>query len=1149
MRKVDRELERQKELERSQSELRSRDGACAQNLEHKDAPALSQRAGSPLASDSERFRLYVEGSPDFILQTDLQGTIQYLNRTDGFKQTEDYIGSSIYDWIQAEHHEVAQSAFDRAIQTHENQEFEYRFLSPFGDETWHRAHLAPVLRNGTLDSLLLVIRDSTRTKQAEAALREREERLSTFTEVAFEGVVIHEEGVIRDVNQALADMLNYEVNALIGKHINELIAPASIPIVNHHVRSGSENRYEAQAIRGDGDIIDVEVRGHNLGEISDGMRAAAIRDITDFRRVQQALREERDRAQKYLDVAGVIMVALDLEGRVTLINQRGCQVLGWQEEEVIGKSWFDHFLPEGQRDRVRDHHFRIIRDGDAGESEYENPVLTQDGRERVIRWRNSLLQDAGGDLIGTLSSGEDVTDRRQAERELRDSERRYRELVQSANDVIYTHDLQGNFLSANPAASKIYGYDPQEILDLNISDLVDPEYLPIAKGNLGKKRLGEPATGPYELLTRSKEGDPIWVEVSTRLLTEEGDGIILGIARDISEKKRAEGEIRQRNLELETLLNASQRLARRFDLDELLEVVVTSVVESLPHAETASLWLYDPAADQMIARAWSGHPDDSIDGLSLSTDTSLVGHIFRAKQPRNVGDTRRDRFFEPVGLDDLDSVRSVLGVPMLLDDEPVGVLFADNFSRWHAFGESDLRLLQSLAGHAATAVRNAKLYEAVQEELQERKRTEAALERYSSDLERANQLITSLSRVSSQFQASLDRERIMRTLGEELRSLDLTCVLGLYDTEGAEVEIVYRSFPEARIRLADRITGESTLGLRLCVDRLTPLRRVIREETPVLFEGLFFLATEIYPNVPGIILKQALRIVGLDKDMPSLILPLKASGRVFGVMTVWGLELKESDIGIFSVFSSQLATALENARLYEQVRDGRERLQQVMQRLVDVQEIERRHIARELHDEIGQILTGLKLTLGMAGELPPAELAPQLAEADRQVSELLDQVRELSLDLRPSMLDDLGLHPTLLWHFGRFQDQTGISVGAKMRDIEGRRFEPRMETASYRIIQEGLTNVARHADVDRAEVEVHALPRELRISIRDEGKGFDPAQGMQDTRGSGISGMRERAVALGGLLAVDSSPGEGTQVTARLPFYGRLERRSNRIRS
>jgi PAS domain S-box-containing protein len=1099
--------------------------------------------------DGARFRIYAENSPDFIVEADLQGTIRYLNRTDGMRQRADYIGTNILDWVSPQHHTRLRATIEEVVRTGESRELEYRFLSPSQEETWHSAHLAPMLTDEDFDSLLIVIRDSTRAKQAEAALRERDERLRTFTEVAFEGIMLHQDGVVRDVNQALANMVGYEVDALIGRKIRDLVRPESMGLIHQHVASGAEERYEIQAIHADGRLLDLEVRGRNLGPELGGLRAAAVRDISNIRRTQQALRAERDRAQKYLDVAGVIIVALDLEGRVTLINQRGCQVLGWQEEDVIGESWFDHFLPEDEYKRVRDHHQRIISGGIPGEGEFENPILTKDGEERGIRWRNTPLRDACGDLIGTLSSGEDVTEQRRAEHELRMSERRYRELVENANDVIYTHNLKGNFLSANPAASRIFGYEPQEILNLNISQLVDPEYLPVANRNLEIKHLGVPATGPYELLTRCKGGDAIWVEVSTRLLTEEGDGVVLGIARDISEKKHAEGEIRQRNRELETLLNVSQRLARRFDLDDLLEAVVSAVVESLPNAESASLWLYDPAAEKMVVRAWSGHPHESIKGLSLSTDTSLVGHVFSTRQPHIVDDSRTDPFFEPVDLPDLDSVRSILGVPMLLDDEPIGVLFADNFSHWHAFGESDLRLLQSLAGHAAAAVRNARLYEAIQAELQERKRTEAALERYSSNLERANRLITSLSRVSSQFQASLDSEKIMHTLGEELRALDLTCVLGVYDPAGAQVEIVYRSFPEARIRLADRITGESTLGLRLPVDRLTPLQRVIREEVPVLFEGLFFLAAEIYPNVPRIILKQALRIVGQDKDMSSLILPLKASGQVFGVMTVWGPKLMESDIGIFSVFSGQLATALENARLFEQVRAGRERLQQVMQRLVDVQETERRHIARELHDEIGQILTGLKLTLGMAQELPSAEIGAQLTEADLQISQLLDQVRELSLDLRPSMLDDLGLHATLLWHFGRFQDRTGITVGANIHDIEDRRFDTRMETASYRIIQEALTNVARHAEVDRAEVELRALTGELRITIRDEGKGFDPKASMQDMPGNGISGMRERAIALGGLLEVFSSPGEGTQVTARLPFNGRLERRRSRTRT
>lgn len=131
---------------------------------------------------------------------------------------------------------------------------------------------------------------------------------------------------------------------------------------------------------------------------------------------------------------------------------------------------------------------------------------------------------------------------------LQDSEERYRELVENASDVIYTHDLEGHFTSSNPAGSRVYGYTVQEILHLNIAQIVDPEYLPVAQENIRRKLEGLEESGPYELLTHRKDGEPVWVEVSTRLVSKDGVSVeIEGIARDITERKLAEQE-RERSL-------------------------------------------------------------------------------------------------------------------------------------------------------------------------------------------------------------------------------------------------------------------------------------------------------------------------------------------------------------------------------------------------------------------------------------------------------------------------------------------------------------------------------------------------------------------------------------------------------------------------
>jgi PAS domain S-box-containing protein len=197
-------------------------------------------------------------------------------------------------------------------------------------------------------------------------------------------------------------------------------------------------------------------------------------------------------------------------------------------------------------------------------------------------------------------------------------------------------------------------------------------------------------------------------------------------------------------------------------------------------------------------------------------------------------------------------------------------------------------------------------------------------------------------------------------------------------------------------------------------------------------------------------------------------------------------------------------------------------------RLIDLQESERRDLANELHDEIGQLLTGLKLMVEGRGTLGGADEMGQL------VREALSRVRDVSMNLRPPMLDDLGLLPTLEWLVQRLKGHTGLGVRFTHSGLD-RRFAPTIETAAFRIAQEALTNVARHAGVREAVLDVQATTEFLSLSIHDRGAGFAPtvATGAEATQG--LRGMNERARLLGGTLRVESAPGGGTRVVAQLP--------------
>jgi PAS domain S-box-containing protein len=266
----------------------------------------------------------------------------------------------------------------------------------------------------------------------------------------------------------------------------------------------------------------------------------------------------------------------------------------------------------------------------------------------------------------------------------------------------------------------------------------------------------------------------------------------------------------------------------------------------------------------------------------------------------------------------------------------------------------------------------------------------------------------------------------------------------------------------------------------------------------------------------------------------TLSLPLYTGRDVIGLLTLLWEEVNGCttvDMGVLAQAASALAIAVERHRLFEQVRVGRERLAVLSRRLLTVQETERRHLARELHDEIGQYLTGIGLLLSQLERQPPGDFLARLGEVSRLVGDLIDRVRDLSLDLRPAMLDDFGLLSALRWLFERFFRQTDITVEFDKVGLE-QRFSPDVETAAYRIVQEALTNVARHANVKAVAVHVSAIDGRLSVVIADRGKGFDAEVELASASTSGLLGMRERAALLGGRLSVKSQPGAGTRIQA-----------------
>jgi signal transduction histidine kinase len=237
---------------------------------------------------------------------------------------------------------------------------------------------------------------------------------------------------------------------------------------------------------------------------------------------------------------------------------------------------------------------------------------------------------------------------------------------------------------------------------------------------------------------------------------------------------------------------------------------------------------------------------------------------------------------------------------------------------------------------------------------------------------------------------------------------------------------------------------------------------------------------------------------------------------------------------LISVYAGRLESRLQR-ELRANERSARD-LQHLSARLMTAQEEERRNVARELHDEVGQALTAVQVELSVAERrLHGTPHGSVLADAQAITHGALQTVRDMSQLLHPAALDDLGLAAAIEWQARTFEARHAIRVDFRQLNVP-QRLPREVEVAAYRIVQEALTNVAKHSGASACHIRLERLESDLVISIDDEGAGFDPAETHADRRGLGLVGMRERAALLAGHVALDSGRGAGTRVTARLPL-------------
>ena len=334
--------------------------------------------------------------------------------------------------------------------------------------------------------------------------------------------------------------------------------------------------------------------------MGDEHRADAKLELAALRkRIAELEAREREQgfARMSFDLAGVALVMLDADERVGTINAKGCELLGCSREEILGKNWFEHFIPAHERERVR----RGFRDLIAGNVEpmahFENPVLTRTGEERIIAWQNTVVRNERGEIIATLSSGEDVTARRHAEEAQRESEATAGALLEAASEGIVIVEPAGRILSVNRKTEEMFGYSRGELIGETV-ELLLPErfrggHIAHRVAYFSEPRVRHMGRG-LDLAGLRRDGREFPVEISLSYTRSGGGLVAMAFITDITERKQAERR-------LQGQFAVTEALAGSATLADAILGILRAICECLSW-ELGELW-----GDRKSTRLNSSH--------------------------------------------------------------------------------------------------------------------------------------------------------------------------------------------------------------------------------------------------------------------------------------------------------------------------------------------------------------------------------------------------------------------------------------------------------------------------------------------------------------------------------------------------------------
>jgi len=828
-------------------------------------------------------------------------------------------------------------------------------------------------------------------------------------------------------------------------------------------------------------------------------------DITERKAVEEALRKGETLYRAVVEGQTELICRFLPDMTLSFVNDAYCRYFRRDRDVLIGGSFLT-FVPEEDRERFRAHF--LSQDAGTGGATYEHRVIAAFGEVRWQQWTCRAVQGAHGRVVEYQAVGRDVTDRRLAEAALRQSEVRYRTLVETIPHGISESDTDGVLTFGNRAYQKMLGYGEGELLGTSIQDLLaeesDKHDLALYLETLVQY---EPPPVTYTTRDRTKDGHVIDVEVDWNYKRDEHGAVtgFISVITDVTERRRAEQALQVSHRILDIANRHSEMLP-------LLEELVGEI-QTLSGCPAVGIRILD--ADQTVSPPAS---DSFCQGFQdpggwLSTDPfrRVLSGRTKPQQPSFtdggsfcvtgraplIAALSEGRGPEPDAMSPLLEFESVALVPIRFGERIVGVIHVGDV-RTDRMSAEAVGLLEHMGVQLGAAV--------------ERVRATQQLRRAHDDLEkRVAERTLELSRINAELTAEIShRWEVERALRENHalleRIFDNThLAIASLDTE-FNFARVNRAYAEGDGQSPDAYPGRNYFDLYNDPEIRTVFGKVLESGRPYFaYEHAF-----TYPSHPE---------MGVTYWDWSVAPVREGDGQVDGLV-------------FCRIDVTDRKLAQDEIRVYQ------DQLRSLASQLALTEEWERKRIATALHDHIGQTLALSKIQLGALRASLPPDAAASVGEVRGLIEECISSMRSLIFELSPPVLHELGLEPAL----ARLAEHMGTRYNLQIRfedDGESKPLADDVRVVVFQAARELLVNVVKHANATEVGVSVQRDDRQIALRIRDDGKGFDATETgphIHKGGGFGLFSLRERLSHLGGGFGIRSEAGRGTVATVTAPL-------------